>query len=169
MPDWGRDVLWHHATGLIAPHGWPADRVSSRWLLPAVAQVFDAESPSVIRTITSSWRLLNRRESQQVMAHQMLNTLSQVARDHGKVTTGEDQEQADAGDQVLYDLRHQSTGVLPSVRVTCSAPSHPGLLQARDLVDSAMSDLNVDGFTWCDGRQADAMIVSLPLGPGLVR
>jgi hypothetical protein len=51
-----------------------------------------------------------------------------VARDQGRVTTGEDQEQAYAGQQVLYDLRHQSVGVVPSVRVTCSAPSQPWLL-----------------------------------------
>ncbi|MFP5282430.1 MAG: hypothetical protein ACLGIF_03160 [Actinomycetes bacterium] len=169
VPDWGRDVLWYHATGLIAPYGWPSDRVSSRWLLPAVAQVFDAGAPSVTRTITASWRLLNRRQSQRQMADQLLNTLTRVARDQGKVTTGEDQEQADAGQQVLYDLRHQSSGVVPSVRVTCSAPSHVGLLQARGLVDSAMSDLNADGFVWCDGRQADAMILSLPLGRGMTR
>jgi hypothetical protein len=60
---------------------------------------------------------------------------------------------------VLYDLRHQSAGVIPSVRVTCSAPSHLGVLQARGLADSAMADLNVDGFVWCDGRQADAMVL----------
>jgi hypothetical protein len=53
--------------------------------------------------------------------------------------------------------------------MTCSAPSQLGLIQARGLIDSAMSDLNVDGFTWCDGRQADAMILSLPLGRGLPR
>jgi hypothetical protein len=169
VPDWGRDVLWYHATGMIAPYGWPADRVSHRWLLPAVAQVFDAQSPSVIRTVTASWRLLNRRESQRQMADQLLSTLTQVARDQGKVTTGEDQEQADAGHQVLYDLRHQSSGVIPSVRLTCTAPSHTGLLQARGLVESAMSDLNVDAFTWCDGRQADAMVLSLPLARGLLR
>jgi hypothetical protein len=169
VPDWGRDVLWHHATGLIAPYGWPADRVTSRWLLPAVAQVFDADSPSVIRTVTASWRLLDRRGSQRQMADQLLNTLTQVARDRGRVTTGEDQEQADAGQQVLYDLRHQSSVVVPSVRVTCSAPSQVALVQARGLVESAMSDLNVDGFAWCDGRQADAMVLSLPLGRGLTR
>lgn len=169
VPDWGRDVLWYHATGLIAPYGWPSHRVSSRWMLPVVAQVFDAGAPSVPRTITASWRLLNRRESQRQMADQLLNTLTQVARDQGKVTTGEDQEQADAGAQVLHDLRHQSSGVIPSVRVTCSAPSHIGLLQARALVDSTMSDLNADGFLWCDGRQADAMVLSLPLGRGLTR
>ncbi|GAA3605810.1 hypothetical protein [Microlunatus ginsengisoli] len=169
VPDWGRDVLWYHATGYIAPYGWPADRVSSRWMLPAVAQVFDAGSPSVIRTVTASWRLLDRRESQKQMADQLLNTLTRVARDTGKITTGEDQEQADAGHQVLYDLRHQSAGVIPSVRVTCSAPSHLGLLQARGLVDSAMADLNVDAFTWCDTRQADAMVLSQPLGRGLLR
>jgi hypothetical protein len=73
VPDWGCDVLCH-ATGYIAPYGWPADRVASRWLLPAVAQVFDADAPSVIRTITASWRLLNRRESQRRMADQLLNT-----------------------------------------------------------------------------------------------
>jgi hypothetical protein len=32
-----------------------------------------------------------------------------------------------------------------------------------------MADLNVDGFVWCDGRQADAMVLSLPLGRGLTR
>ena len=169
VPDWGRDVLWYHATGYVAAYGWPADRVSSRWMLPAVAQVFDTGSPSVIRTVTASWRLLNRRESQKQMADQLLNTLTRVARDEGKISTGEDQEQADAGHQVLYDLRHQSAGVIPSVRVTCSAPSHLGLLQARGLVDSAMADLNVDGFIWCDGRQADAMVLSLPMGRGLTR
>ena len=169
VPDWGRDVLWYHATGFVAPYGWPADRVSSRWLLPAVAQVFDSDTPSVIRTVTASWRLLSRTQSQRQMADQQLNTLTQVARDRGKITSGEDQEQADAGQQVLYDLRHQAAGVVPSVRVTCSAPSHPGLRTARSLVDSAMSELNVDGFTWCDGRQADAMVLSLPLGRGLPR
>lgn len=169
VPDWGRDLLWYHATGFIASYGWPGDRVGSRWLLPAVAQVFDADAPAVVRTITASWRLLNRRESQKQMADQLLNTLTQVARDHGRITTGEDQEQADAGQQVLYDLRHQSNGVVPSVRMTCSAPSQLGLIQARGLIESAMSDLNVDGFTWCDGRQADAMILSLPLGRGLPR
>lgn len=169
VPDWSRDVLWYHSTGFIAPYGWPGDRVSPRWLLPAVAQVFDADSPSVIRTVTASWRLLNRRESQRQMADQLLNTLTRVAQDRGRITTGEDQEQADAGGQVLYDLRHQASGVIPSVRVTCSAPSQMGLTSARGLVESAMSDLNVDGFTWCDGRQADAMVLSLPLGRGIVR
>ena len=169
VPDWGHDVLWHHATGYVAPWGWPADRVQSRWLLPAVAQVFETDAPAVVRTVTASWRLLDRRESQKQMADQLLNTLTRVARDHGKVTTGEDQEQADAGQQVLYDLRHQANGVVPSVRVTCSAPSHGGLVQARGLVDAAMSDLNIDGFIWCDGRQADAMVLSLPLGRGFHR
>lgn len=116
VPDWGRDVLWYDATGFVPPYGWPAHRVAWRWLLPAVAQVFDAGTPSVIRTVTASWRLLSRRESQRRMADQQLNTLTRVARDHGKVTTGEDQQQADAGQQVLYDLRHQSSGVVPSVR-----------------------------------------------------
>ncbi len=169
VPDWGKDVLWYHATGFVAPYGWPADRVTSRWMLPAVAQVFDGDSPSVIRTVTASWRLLNRRESQRQMADQLLNTLTQVVRDQGRITTGEDQEQASAGEQVLYDLRHQSAGVIPSVRMTCSAPSLVGIRQARSLVNSAMSDLNVDGFVWCDGRQADAFPLSLPLGRGLAR
>ena len=119
--------------------------------------------------VTSSWRLLSRPQSQRMTATQQLNTLTQVERDRGKVTTGEDREQADANEQLLYDLRHQSAGVLPSLRVTCSAPSHGGIVQARGMVESAMSDLNVDGFTWCDGRQADAMVLTLPLGRGLTR
>lgn len=169
VPDWGRDVLWYHSTGTIAPHGWPADPVTSRWMLPAVGQMFDANTESAIRTITSSWRLLTRRESQKEMAEQLLNTMTQVVRDRGRVTTGEDQEQVDLGQQVLADLRHQASGVLPSVRVTCSAPSQAGIAEARGLVESSMSDMNVDAFRWCDGRQADAMILSLPLGRGLPR
>ncbi len=169
VPDWRHDVLWYHATGTIAPSGWPAGRVTSRWMLPAVGQMFDVAGPSAIRTVTSTWRLLSRRESQREMADQILNTMTQVVRDQGRVTTGEDQEQVDLGHQVMSDLRHQSSGVLPSVRVTCSAPSALGIMEARGLVDSSMSDMNVDAFRWHDGRQADAMVLSLPLGRGLAR
>lgn len=169
VPDWGRDVLWYHATGTIAPHGWPAERVTSRWMLPAVGQMFDASGPSAIRTVTTTYRLLSRRESQQEMANQILNTMTKVVRDQGRITTGEDQEQIELGQQVMHDLRHQSSGVRPSVRVTCSAPSALGIVEARGLVESSMSDMNVDAFRWHDGRQADAMVLSLPLGRGLPR
>ena len=167
VPDWGRDVLWYHATGHIAAYGWPADRVSSRWMLPAVAQVFDTGFPSVIRTVTASWRLLNRRESQKQMADQLLNTLTRVARDEGKISTGEDQEQADAGHQVLYDLRHQSArgssrrsgDLLRTVPPRSAAGPWPGRLG-----DGRPERRRVP---WCDGRQADAMVLSLPpRGPG---
>ena len=169
MPDWGRDVLWYHATGYIAAYGWPADRVSSRWMLPAVAQVFDTGSPSVIRTITASWRLLNRRESQRQMADQLLEHL-----DQGRPRRGEDQHRRRPGAgrrRPPGALRPAAPvgGVIPSVRVTCSAPSHLGSAAGPRPGRLGDGDLNVDGFVWCDGRQADAMVLSLPMGRGLTR
>lgn len=170
VPDWDRDVVWHHATGTIAPNGWPATRVASRWMLPAVGQMFDVGGgPSTIRTVTSTWRVMNRTQSQREVANQILNTQTRMVQDRGRVSTGEDQEQLELGAQILTDLRHQSSGVLPSVRVTCSAPSALGLAEARGQVESSMAHMNVDAFTWHDGRQADAMILSLPLGRGFAR
>ena len=55
-------------------------------------------------------------------------------------------------------------GRLPSVSVASSAPSDLDLLQARGLVDSAMADLNIDGFLCCDGRQADATVLVTAYG-----
>ena len=169
VPDYQHDVVWHHATGVIAPYGWPASDVTSRWMLPAVAQMFDDDVESVIRTITTTWRLVDRRQAQQLLKADMTNVQTEMARAADEFTGGESADQHKHGSRIATDLRNQAHGVIPSIRVTCSAPSKVASDVARDLVEATMSDMAVDAFEWCDGRQADAMILSLPLGRGIPR
>lgn len=170
VPDAQHDVLWHHATAHIPSDGWPAAPIhSSRWMGPLVYDVYGDDEPSVIRTVTTSWRLVAREAARVQGQQNLLTDASEMAAEEGKVSVGQWDRQASASRLLLDDLLDNAAGVKPSVRVTCSSPSMPDLHAARDLVEASASTMNLDRLVWADGRQADAMLWSLPLGRGLAR
>lgn len=174
VPDPAHDVVWHHATAHVPADGWPAGRIGPRWVTPMVAEMFEDRSPSVIRTITATWRLSGREQSRDDVMDLLLGDATEVAAKAGRVTSGESEQQAGYNQQILADLRGEGSrlraaGVRPSLRVTCSTPNMRQLYAARDLVDRSAAEMQIDNLEWMDQRQADAMVWSLPLGRGLAR
>lgn len=170
VPDPDSDVTWHHATASVPPSAWPEAIESPRWTSPLVCSLFEEEEPSVIRTITTTYRLVPRdRARRQIISNVKLDR-AQALNEEGKVNDGSNDISAGAGQDMLTDLRTGASGVQVSTRVTVSAPSKTGLEDARDTVDNAASRMGVEGgLRWADGRQAEAFVWSLPLGRGIRR
>lgn len=84
----------------------------------------------------------------------------------GKVSTGEDEEQRDDIFQQRADLARQACGVRVASRVTVSARTQAGVLDARDRAGSQWMGMGVSELRWYDGRQDAAMLLGLPLGRG---
>lgn len=170
VPDHDHDVLWHHATARVPIDAWPPTDVDARWMRGLVLDVVEDDLPSVIRTITSQYRLVPRREARRAAIAGVAHDLSEVHRRRGAVTGREWEAQADVGQLVLDDLVYaQAGGVRPSIRVTCSTPSASTLPIAREAIEAGAGRMNLERLEWMDGRQADAFCWSLPLGRGLRR
>jgi hypothetical protein len=167
VPDWVHDVGWFHATADIPPWGWPVTPIQSRWLEPIVTGLFNRETKrSIPRTVTTSWRLLGRQAARKYAHDQVFEARKERIKNRGRVTTGEDEEQDQAGTDLQTDLSRQAAGVEVAVRLTVSARRRDALLDARDLAEENLTGAGVTKLRWREGRQDAAMVLNLPLGRG---
>lgn len=167
VPDDEHDEGWWHVSGDVPPWGWPSRQLESRWMEPIVTQLYNAETKrSVVRTITSSFRLMTRKESNEKLQSEQYRAEVQRHHEKDRVSTGEDEEQRKDIRQQRADLAQQATGVRVASRITVSARSRAAVLDARDFAASQWTGMGVSEMRWHEGRQDAAMILGLPLGRG---
>ncbi|MGJ3510164.1 SCO6880 family protein [Enemella sp. A6] len=169
VPDPASDVSWYHASMMLPAYGWPPVITAPRWMKPLVCDVVSSDEPSVIRTITTQYRLIDRRDARHRTITGIAGDEAEAQSSAGRVTGGEWHRQATVGQMHLADFLDGAAGVRVSARATVSAPSHVGLMVGRELVESSASGMGIDGIDWADGRHADAHLWGLPLGRGIRR
>ena len=164
------DVAWQHSTGHIDETSWPMEIHESRWLQPLVTGLVTDDQPSVIRTVTTTYRLIPTAEAKLLTMDELLNDAIEVAGEAGKISDGSSSQQADGGRDRLVDFLTGSAGCRVSTRITISAPSIDGIDDAREQVSGVASKMGIEkGITWADHRQGEAFLLSLPLGRGIPR
>lgn len=161
-------TTWWHATMTVPRDGLPLAPVGVRWLECLVTDV----NPPVLRTVTSQFRLVPKREARTRAATALTMDQAAIRKDarRGVVSTGEKEAQATVPQMVLDDLLHEdAAGAEPLVRVTVSAPSLEELVSAREVLESAAQDGGITRVRWHETRHQQAQIFSLPLGKGVAR
>lgn len=168
VPDELHDVTWYHSTARIDATDWPPEIHTTRWMQPLVMDLVPDDEPSVIRTVTTSYRLMSRAETLEETQSQIVTDAASTP-DAGKVTDGSTSRQVSTGFDRINDLQNGAAGVKISTRVTCSSPSIDAAFEARTQVNERLSEMGIDDVNWLDGRQADAFVLSLPLCRGIAR
>lgn len=163
------DVTWYHATAQVPATMWPASITGTQWMRGFVTDMVPDEEPSVVRAVTTSYRLVTPAEARRRTQSEILaDATSSIAESH-RITDGAADQQASSGFNRMQELADGAAGALVSTRVLVTSPSLDGLWHARQQVDEAAASMAVDWLRWADDRPADAMVWSLPLCRGIVR
>lgn len=164
---WGPDGrVWWHATCSVPRDGWPMRAVGVRWLQALVTDV----TPPVIHTVVAQHRLVPkgrmRKEAALSLTLDDAELLSMETK--GKTSTGEAEAQSAASEGLLQDLLYErAAGDRVALHVTVSAESPAALAAARDAVESAAQDAELNRLTWHDWRHHHAHLLTAPLLRGM--